>query len=42
MEMLTGDLSRRDYAEEGAAWFERLLAVADEEISLVVRAQALA
>ena len=32
----------RDYVEEGLTWFERLLAQADERISLVVRANALA
>ena len=32
----------RDYAEEGLAWLERLLAQADEEIALLVRANALA
>jgi non-specific serine/threonine protein kinase len=31
----------RDYVAEGLAWTERLLAQADEEISLVVRANAL-
>jgi predicted ATPase/DNA-binding CsgD family transcriptional regulator len=32
----------RDYVEEGLTWFERLLAQADERISPVVRANALA
>jgi predicted ATPase/DNA-binding CsgD family transcriptional regulator len=32
----------RGYVREGLVWFERLLARADEEISLVVRANALA
>ncbi len=32
----------RGYVQEGLAWFERLLALADERISLVVHANALA